>query len=69
MEAERLLKMKRDLDEAVDAVFIYLQDLQVLSSPQFTCFISTKVQMLTHLPGCIGVKGVPLTNWGSGRGM
>ena len=27
MDAERLLKMKRDLDEAVDAVFIYLEDL------------------------------------------
>lgn len=27
MDVERLLKMKRDLDEAVDAVFIYLEDL------------------------------------------
>jgi hypothetical protein len=71
MEAERLLKMKRDLDEAVDAVFIYLQDLQVLSLPKFTCCTSTKVQILTlmRLPGGIGVKGVPLTNWGSGRGV
>lgn len=28
MDVDRLLKMKRDLDEAVGAIFIYLQDLQ-----------------------------------------
>ena len=28
MDTDRLLKMKRDLDEAVGAIFIYLQDLQ-----------------------------------------
>jgi len=28
MDVDRLLKMKRDLDESVDAIFIYLQDLQ-----------------------------------------